>query len=70
MHTPCKQFRHFKYQDTDLLNPTQLIVDHVTGSCRPKMHTGGGGEGGTSYTPLKDFGKFGNKNAIKHDNRV
>ena len=29
----------------------------------------GGKEGDTSYTPSKDFEKFGHKNAIKHENR-
>jgi hypothetical protein len=28
-----------------------------------------GEEGGTSYTPSKDFENFGHKNAIKHKNR-
>jgi hypothetical protein len=32
------------------------------------MHTGGGGGGHIMY-PLKQFKKFGHKNAIKHENR-
>jgi hypothetical protein len=33
------------------------------------MHTGEGGEGGTSCTPSEKFEKFDHKNAVKHENR-
>jgi hypothetical protein len=41
-----------------------LIVKYID------AHKGGDGRrGGPSSTPSKDFGKFGHKNAIKHENR-
>ncbi len=33
---------------------------------KSQMHTRGGGVGGNSWTPSKDFKKLGHKNALKH----